>query len=117
LVAGPDVLETRFVEEILRNDNNRRSCSACPRCLPDAWLVAGCLFQTVWNLQAGRDATAGIKDYDLFYFDDADLSEQAERKSASGSACFQIWASPSRPRTRHGFIPGTTTGSVIPTPC
>ncbi len=48
--------------------------------LPDGWLVAGCLFQTVWNLQTGRAADAYIKDYDLFYFDDSDLSEEAERK-------------------------------------
>src|SRR5687767_5898724 len=46
--------------------------------LPNAWLVAGCLFQTVWNLQAGRDPAAGIKDYDIFYFDPFDLGEAAE---------------------------------------
>ena len=49
--------------------------------LPDAWLVAGCLFQTVWNLQCGRAAGSGIKDYDLFYFDGADLSEAGERRA------------------------------------
>src|SRR5262245_22955723 len=46
--------------------------------LPGSWLVAGCLFQTVWNLQAGRLPDAGIKDYDIFYFDPHDLSESAE---------------------------------------
>lgn len=46
--------------------------------LPDAWLVAGCLFQTVWNLRAGHAPAAQIKDYDLFYFDAADLSAAAE---------------------------------------
>lgn len=49
--------------------------------LPDAWLVAGCLFQTVWNLQAGRPPEAGIKDYDLFYFDADDLSEAGEARA------------------------------------
>jgi uncharacterized protein len=49
--------------------------------LPDAWLVAGCLFQTVWNLQCGRDAGSGIKDYDLFYFDAGDLSEAGEQRA------------------------------------
>lgn len=48
--------------------------------LPNAWLVAGCLFQTVWNVQLGREPGAGIKDYDLFYFDSNDLSEGAEKK-------------------------------------
>jgi hypothetical protein len=46
--------------------------------LPDAWLVAGCLFQTVWNIQAGRPPGADIKDYDIFYFDPDDLSDAAE---------------------------------------
>ena len=44
---------------------------------PDAWLTAGCLSQTVWNLQAGRPAGEGIRDYDLFYFD-RDPSWEAE---------------------------------------
>jgi uncharacterized protein len=46
--------------------------------LPDSWLVAGCLFQTVWNIQAGRQPGAGIKDYDIFYFDPHDLSASTE---------------------------------------
>lgn len=45
--------------------------------LPDAWLVAGCLFQTIWNLQSGRSPTEGISDYDVFYFDE-DVSFAAE---------------------------------------
>jgi hypothetical protein len=48
--------------------------------LPDGWLVAGCLFQSVWNLQAGRPPAEGIKDYDLFYFDPSDLSEESEQR-------------------------------------
>lgn len=40
--------------------------------------MAGCLFQTVWNLRAGRAAEDQIKDYDIFYFDDSDLSAAAE---------------------------------------
>jgi hypothetical protein len=46
--------------------------------LPDWYLTAGCLFQTVWNVVAGREVTEGIKDYDLFYFDSTDLSWDAE---------------------------------------
>jgi hypothetical protein len=49
--------------------------------LPNAWLVAGCLFQTVWNLQSGQAAEAGIKDYDLFYFDPSDLSADGQRSA------------------------------------
>lgn len=45
---------------------------------PDWWLTAGAVFQTVWNVIDGRDPTAGIKDYDVFYFDASDLSYAAE---------------------------------------
>jgi hypothetical protein len=46
--------------------------------LPGWYLTAGCLFQTVWNVVTGRPPTSGIKDYDVFYFDDRDLSWEAE---------------------------------------
>src|ERR1044072_8023406 len=45
--------------------------------LPDAWIVAGCLAQTIWNLRTGRPLGHGIDDYDVFYFD-PDLSWAAE---------------------------------------
>lgn len=46
--------------------------------LPGWYVTAGCLFQTVWNVVTGRPPTSGIKDYDIFYFDDGDLSWEAE---------------------------------------
>ncbi len=45
--------------------------------LPDAWLVSGCLVQTVWNALTGRPIEHGISDYDIFYFD-PDTSWEAE---------------------------------------
>lgn len=36
--------------------------------LSDAWLVAGCLVQTVWNVLTARPIDHGIADYDVFYF-------------------------------------------------
>jgi len=48
--------------------------------LPGWYLTAGCVFQTVWNVVTDRPPAEGIKDYDLFYFDDADLSWEAEDK-------------------------------------
>ncbi|TMK04471.1 MAG: nucleotidyltransferase family protein, partial [Alphaproteobacteria bacterium] len=45
--------------------------------LPDAWIVAGCLVQTVWNVLTARAVDYGIDDYDIFYFD-PDTSWQAE---------------------------------------
>ncbi len=69
-----------FIGDVLRNDANRAILQRLPSLrLPDAWLVAGCLFQTIWNLRCGRPPGAGIKDYDLFYFDADDLSAGAER--------------------------------------
>jgi uncharacterized protein len=46
--------------------------------LPSWYLVAGCLYQTVWNVVTGQPPDAGILDYDLAYFDDSDLSWDAE---------------------------------------
>jgi hypothetical protein len=46
--------------------------------LPQWRLVAGCLYQTVWNVLTNRPRRNGIKDYDLIYFDPADLSWEAE---------------------------------------
>ncbi|TYO63817.1 nucleotidyltransferase family protein [Bradyrhizobium hipponense] len=45
--------------------------------LPDAWLVSGCLVQTVWNVLTSRAIDHGIADYDVFYFD-PDTSWEAE---------------------------------------
>ena len=46
--------------------------------LPDCWLVAGCLAQTVWNDAFGQPAMHGISDIDLVYFDGNDLSQETE---------------------------------------
>jgi hypothetical protein len=46
--------------------------------LRELYLTAGCLFQTVWNGLHGFPPTHGIRDYDLFYFDDRDTSWEAE---------------------------------------
>lgn len=64
------VLLNPFVGEVLRR--------AAILDLPGWCLTAGCLFQTVWNVLSGRDPAAGIRDYGLFYFDDSDLSWEAE---------------------------------------
>ncbi len=45
--------------------------------VPDAWLVSGALFQSVWNGLTGRDPAYGVLDYDVFYFD-PDLRWEAE---------------------------------------
>eukprot|EP00903_Cladosiphon_okamuranus_P000970 g968.t1 len=46
--------------------------------LPDAWLVSGGVYQTVWNVLTNRPLMHGIKDFDIIYFDGQDLSYEAE---------------------------------------
>lgn len=72
-------MEASFLRDVASNPVNRAILSRWSElALPDGWLVAGCLFQTVWNLKAGLPPHADIKDYDLFYFDPTDLSKERE---------------------------------------
>ncbi len=69
----------RFIQDVLRNTCNRRIIESLDRLeLNDCWLVAGCLFQTVWNVVQGSEPESSIKDYDIFYFDAHDLSKEGE---------------------------------------
>ena len=47
-------------------------------CLPNGWLAAGAVAQTVWNIAHGYPAEANIRDIDLIYFDADDLSAESE---------------------------------------
>jgi hypothetical protein len=67
------VTDVDFIAAVLSNPINRTILDHLPALgLPDAWLVSGALFQTVWNVLTGRPVTCGIRDYDLFYFDPDD---------------------------------------------
>src|ERR1700730_502215 len=48
--------------------------------LPDCWLVAGAVAQTVWNSAFSLPLDHGLKDVDLVYFDDTDLSDTGEAR-------------------------------------
>ncbi|MFK4299221.1 hypothetical protein ABH924_004402 [Arthrobacter sp. GAS37] len=70
--------EQLFLAYILKNPINGQILSLGPLLgVSDWWLTAGALFQTVWNVLEGRDPRAGIRDYDLFYFDE-ETSYEAE---------------------------------------
>jgi len=70
--------EDDFAEAALRNAVNAAIMGVLrASALPDAWIVAGCLTQTVWNVRTGRPVDHGINDYDIFYFD-PDTSWDAE---------------------------------------
>lgn len=58
--------------------------------MPDWYLGAGAVAQTVWNRAHRRDPGADIADYDLVYFDPDDLSEAAELAAErAASAAFR----------------------------
>jgi hypothetical protein len=46
--------------------------------LPDHLLVAGAIYNLVWNRLTGRPDLTGINDIDVFYYDASDLSWDAE---------------------------------------
>lgn len=72
-------MQAEFLADVLQNRNNARILERWEVLnLKDGWLVAGCLFQTVWNVLSGHSPESRIKDYDLFYFDPSDLSEAGE---------------------------------------
>ena len=70
--------QDEFIATALRNRTNKVIADELFHlALPDAWLVSGCLVQTVWNVLTGRAVDYGIADYDIFYFD-RDTSWEAE---------------------------------------
>jgi len=83
----------QFLTAALRNPANELIVEELFRlALPDAWLVSGCLVQTVWNVLTRRAVDYGISDYDVFYFDpgtsweaeDAVIRRLAERFGGRG---------------------------------
>ena len=72
-------LRTRLRDLALANSRNRAILARLPDLgVADAWLVAGCVYDAVWNAHMGWPADAHVNDYDIFYFDGGDLSYAAE---------------------------------------
>lgn len=70
--------EAEFLQVVRLNPVNAAILDRLPGLrAPQAHLVAGALFQTVWNVRSGQALDAHIRDYDLFYWD-ADTSYEAE---------------------------------------
>jgi hypothetical protein len=55
--------------------------------LPNGWLAAGAIAQTVWNIAHRRAPEADIKDVDLAYFDADDLSAESELGNEARIRC------------------------------
>ncbi|GAA1162153.1 hypothetical protein F4556_005032 [Kitasatospora gansuensis] len=77
--GSPEEQAAAFAATALRNPSVRDVLERLAELdLPEWYLTAGSLFQTVWNAAAGRtDLAAGIRDHDLFFFD-PDTSWDAE---------------------------------------
>jgi hypothetical protein len=71
-------LEHRLVEVVQTNRWNALILGRAAQLgFEDWWLTAGCIAQSIWNFACERDVHAGIRDYDLFYYD-PDTSWDAE---------------------------------------
>ncbi len=46
--------------------------------LPNYYIAAGSIFQTIWNYYDGVDLNKGIKDIDVIYFNNSDLSVEKD---------------------------------------
>ena len=67
------------IAQAMENPVNAALMQRLPRLgLRQCFLTAGCLFQAVWNRRSGQPPATAVKDYDVFYFDDRDLSWEAE---------------------------------------
>lgn len=66
------ILSNNLINEILQRAEKLN--------LPNWYLGAGCIAQTIWNYFHGYDLNKYINDYDLVYFDNSDLSYEAENK-------------------------------------
>ena len=83
--------------------------------LPDWYLGAGRISQTVWNHISGRELTSCIGDLDLVYFDPNDVTYAAE--NLHGSQKLRLCLTTGRPgwtsRTRPGSTCGVISASAI----
>ena len=72
-------LRALFVDIVIANETVRALTDRLAELgLPDCYLAAGCLCQTVWNYMSGFPPSHGIVDYDVFYCDLSDLSWEGE---------------------------------------
>ena len=79
--AAPPHRQIECLEEALGYTKLAQSLLsvAADLALPGWYLGAGAVAQTVWNIRHGFEAAAGIKDYDLVYFDAGDLGAETPK--------------------------------------
>ena len=81
-------VQRQALEAIIRAEPSLMDVLAGARemALADSWVVSGAIYNNVWNALTGRPTMTGVKDIDLFYFDDADLSYEAEDRVIKAGA-------------------------------
>jgi hypothetical protein len=79
--AAPLHRQVECLEEALKQNAVAQAvlATAVDMALPGWYFGAGGVTQTVWNLRHEFEPAAGIKDYDLVYFDPGDLGIDTER--------------------------------------
>lgn len=77
--ATPETQRAALVE-IIRSEPMLMDVLAGLRedALPQGLVVAGAIYNLVWNRLTGRPPLTGVNDIDVFYFDATDLSYEAE---------------------------------------
>jgi uncharacterized protein len=80
LASAPLDEQSACLEAILKENEITQAVLsvACELDLRDWYFGAGGVAQTVWNVLHGFEPAVGIKDYDLVYFDAADLTIETE---------------------------------------
>lgn len=77
----------RFIADALANPVNGALLDRLPDLgIDQPWLVAGCLYQAVWNRLAGRPPAENVKDYDVFYWDEETSWEAEDAVIRRGTA-------------------------------
>ena len=46
--------------------------------LPNCYIAAGSIYQTIWNYYDNKDLNYGIKDIDIIYYDSKNISKESE---------------------------------------
>ncbi|MCU4674248.1 nucleotidyltransferase family protein [Catenovulum sp. 2E275] len=70
--------QTKLLSEFVMTINGIPQILDCINALPNAWVGAGIIFQNVWNMQHGFEKNRFVKDIDILYWDDLDLSWESE---------------------------------------
>ena len=64
------IMSSEILSVVLKKTSNIK--------LPNYYIGAGCIAQTIWNYQMDFVSANGISDIDFVYYNDSDLSFEAE---------------------------------------